>query len=68
MESARGYSCLFDQRRGPAASGEDRVPSPDQKFLPHLSTSPKKTGMKTDILLVDTAPHGVETPTPLADC
>ena len=31
MEPARGESCRTGQRRGRAASGEDKFPSPDQK-------------------------------------
>lgn len=38
-EPACGESCPSGQHRGPVASGEDRVPSPDQKSL-HTSTTP----------------------------
>ena len=39
MEPARGDSCPSDLRRGPAAPGEDRVLSPDQKSF-HISATP----------------------------
>ena len=39
MEPARGGSCPSRPRRGPAAHGEDRVPSPDQKSFHILTTS-----------------------------
>ena len=67
MEPARRESCLSSQRRRPAAPGKDEVPSPDQKILPYLYNA-NKPGTKTQIPRVDTAPHGVDTPTPLAGC
>ena len=67
MKSARGESCPPGQRRGPAARGEDEFPFPDQKSF-HISTIPNKPGTKTEMPRVDTAPHVVETPTPLAGC
>ena len=39
MEPARGESCPSGQRRGPAAPGEDKFPSPVQKPL-HIYTTP----------------------------
>ena len=40
MELARGESCPSGQRRGPAAPGEDKFPSPGQKSF-QISTTPK---------------------------
>ena len=67
MEPARGESCTSGQRQRPAAPGEDQFLSPDQKILPYLYNS-NNPGTKTEISRVDTAPQGVETPTPLGDC
>ena len=68
MEPACGESCLSGQRRGPAAPGEDRISSPDQKSF-HISTANSNNlGSKTGIPRVDTARHGVETPATLAGC
>ena len=39
MEPARGESCPSGKRRGPAASGEDRLPSPGQKSI-HTCITP----------------------------
>ena len=61
MEPARGESCPSGRRRRPAAPGEDK------NILPYLYNS-TKLGTKTQIPRVDTAPHGVDTPTPLAGC
>ena len=44
-EPARGESCPSGQRRGPAALGEDKFPSPDQKSF-HISTTPTTRGRK----------------------
>ena len=33
LEPARGESCLLGQRRGPAAPGEDKFPSPGQEIF-----------------------------------
>ena len=41
MESARGESCPSGHRRGPAAPGEDKIPSPDQKSF-QMSTNPTR--------------------------
>ena len=45
MEPARGESCPSGQRRGPAAPGEDKFPSPGQKSF-HISTTPTTRGRK----------------------
>ena len=45
MEPARGESCLSGQRRGPAAPGEDKFPSPGQKSF-HISTNSTTQGRK----------------------
>ena len=45
MEPACGESCPSGQHRGPAAPGEDRVSSPDEKFF-HISTTPTTRGRK----------------------
>ena len=45
MEPARGESFPSGQRRGPAAPGEHRVSSPDQKSF-HTSTTPTTRGRK----------------------
>ena len=62
-----GESYRSGQRRDPAAPGDDKVSSPEFEILPYLfdSNNPR---VKAEIPRVDTAPHGVETPTPLADC
>ena len=65
MEPALGESCLSGQRRGPAAPGEDRVLSLDHKSLHISATNSNNQGSKPGIPRVDTAPHGVETPTTL---
>ena len=62
MEPALGESRLSGQRRGPAPPGEDKFSSSDQKSF-HISTTPT-----TRVENVDTAPKGVETPTPQAGC
>ena len=43
MEPARGESCPSGQRRGRAAHGEDKVPSPDQNSF-QISTTPTNQG------------------------
>ena len=68
MEPARGESFPSGQRRGPAAPGEDRVLSPDEKSFRISTTRSHNLGTKTGIPRVDTAPQGVETPTTLAGC
>ena len=45
LEPKRGESCPLGQRRGPAARGEDKVPSPGQKTL-HISKTPTTRGQK----------------------
>ena len=45
MEPARGESCPSGPRRGPAAHGEDRVPSPDHRSF-HISTTSRTRGRK----------------------
>ena len=45
MEPARGKSCPSGQRRGPAAPGEDKFLSPDQKYF-RISTTPTNRGRK----------------------
>ena len=67
MEPAHGESCPSGQRRRPTAPGEDEFPSPDQKILPYLYNSNKPVTTKR-IPQVDTAPQGVDTPTPLVAC
>ena len=49
-----------------SATRGDRIPSPDQKSF-HTNNS-NKPETQSVVFRVDTAPHGVETPTPLADC
>ena len=46
---------------------EDRVPSPGSEILPNIYNADSQ-GTKTVIPGVNTAPCGVETPTPPADC
>ena len=58
----RGESCHSGQRRGPAASGEDKVLSPDHKSFHMSTTNANNLGSKTGISRVDTALHGVDTP------
>ena len=41
--------------------------APGSEIFPYLYNS-NNPGTETEIVRVDTAPHGVETPTPLADC
>ena len=55
------------QRRGSAAPGEDKFPSSDRKSF-HVSTTPSTRGQKLRSPRVDTAPHDVETTTPLDGC
>ena len=43
IEPARGESCPSGQRPGPAAPGDDRVPSPDQKSFHDISTTYNST-------------------------
>ena len=43
LEPARGGRCPSGQRRGPAAPGEDKFPSPVQKPF-HISTTPTTRG------------------------
>ena len=45
MKPARGEGCPSGQRRGPAAPGEDKFPSPGQKPF-HISTAPTTRGRK----------------------
>ena len=68
MDPVSGESCLSGQRRGLSSPGEDRVLSPDQKSFHISTTNSNNLGTKTGIPRVDTAPHGVETPTTLAGC
>ena len=68
MEPARGESFPSGQRRGLAAPAEDRVLSPDLKSFHISTTNSNNLGTKMGISRVDTAPHGVETPTTLAGC
>ena len=49
------------------ATGQGYAPIPRSETLPHINKS-TTSGTKAVVTLVDTAPHGVETPTPLADC
>ena len=70
LAEARGASarrelrCPSGQRRGPAAPGEDQVTCPGSEILPILYKS-NQPGTETEIPRVDTAPHDMETPTPL---
>ena len=66
MEPARGESFPSGELPGPAAPGEDRVSSPDQKSFHISTTNSNNPATKTGIPRVDTAPHGVETLTPMA--
>ena len=45
MKPARGESFHWGKRRGPAAPGKDKFPSPDQKSF-STSTTPKSRGQK----------------------
>ena len=45
MKLTRGESCPSGQRRSPAAPGEDKFPSPGQKYF-HISTTPTARGRK----------------------
>ena len=56
----------WGSRKKSARPGDDRVLSQDQKNL-HTSTTPTIWGRKRLFSRVETAPHGVETPVPLAD-
>ena len=67
MEPARGGSCPSGERQGRAAHGEDKVPSQYNNFLPFIYNT-DNPGTKSEIPRVANAPHGVETPTGLADC
>ena len=63
VEPARGESCPSGQRR--TRGGQGLILG--SEMLPYLyHSSSRRT--KTDISRVDIAPHGVETPTPLAEC
>ena len=53
MEPGRGESYPSGQRRGPAAPGEDRVLSPDQKSFHISMTNSNNLGTKTGIPRVD---------------
>ena len=68
MEPARGESCTSGQRRRPAARGEVKFPSADEKSL-YTSTTFNNPEIKKEISRVDTAPRGVENPLhqPIAD-
>ena len=48
-----------------APPGEVMISSPDQKSFHAYNSNKPET--KTVVFRVDTAPHGAETPTPLAD-
>ena len=67
MEPARDENRPSGQRRGPAAPGEDKFPSPGQKSYCYLYNS-NNPGTKTEIPRVNTAPLNVETPTQLTGC
>ena len=67
MEPACGDSRPSGQRRRPAAPGEDKFPSTDQKSI-YISTTPNNPWTKRQIPRVDTASQDVEIPTPLGDC
>ena len=45
MEPAHGEGCSSGQRRGPAAPGGDKFPSPDQKYF-HICTTSTTWGRK----------------------
>ena len=49
MQPVRGESCHSGQRRGPAASGEDKVLSPDHKSFHMSTTNANNVGSKTGI-------------------
>ena len=51
----------------PSATRAGDGPIPGSEILPYIYDS-NKPGTTTVVLRVNTAPHGVETPTPLADC
>ena len=51
----------------PSATRAGYGPIPGSEILPYIYDS-SKPGTTTVVLRVNTAPHGVETPTPLADC
>ena len=65
MESVRRERCLFGQRRGPTAPGEDAVLSPDEKII-HIYATSTIPVAETDISRVYTIPYRMESPTPLA--
>ena len=68
MVAPRVNSAPHDvESQRPAPSGRDIIPSPDHKMLQYVYNS-YKTGTTTVVFPVDTAPHGVETPTPMAEC
>ena len=69
MKLACGESFLSGQRQGPATPRDGNTPSPGQKpfYIPGIY-NPNILGTKTVIHRVDTAPHGVQTPTRLVDC
>ena len=57
--------CLLNPNLGfieQAPPGEDKVPSPDQKYFPYIYHSDERRA-KTMVPRADAAPHGVETPT-----
>ena len=56
MEPGPGESSRTGQRRGPAAPGDDKALSPDQKSF-HTCTTPTTPETKTGIPRVDTTPH-----------
>ena len=60
MEPARVESSPSAQRRGPAAPGEDTLPSPDQNSF-HIYSTPNNPATKREIPRVDPAPPGVGT-------
>ena len=65
MESVRREICLFGQRRGPTAPGEDAVSCPDEKII-HIYATSTIPVADTEIPRVYTIPYHMETPTPLA--
>ena len=67
MEPVRRERCLFGQRRGPTAPGEDAVSCPDEKII-HIYATSTIPVAETEIPRVYTIPYRMETPTPLAGC
>ena len=67
MESVRREICLFGQRRGPTAPGDDAVLSPDEKII-HIYATTIIPVEETEIHRVYTTPYRMETPTPQAGC